>query len=307
MAIAAAATHFLARLYVAIDENVIKPDMPAQEDGLLARRSQGQIPPTTSKLHRKGQFPFLKLPPDIMNQVYDLVFAPLDAKTGIQIPLMQRKRPSRERLKRQLRTNNQKRRSELSLLCVSKQINRETSAYIWRNAYATLHEMEGAWKEEFIHLYSVIHGGRIGWKIKELDFRIGDRLRDVRRLELTGIDTLYFLLRTAADKVGQHFKRRKLGFMHRELEATKRRLIIARQALPRLERIVVYDEAFDEFNRFNIQVPGWLTIFLFPPHNSLVRLRIAFPELQTMRFQSREFAEEYWYCARNHWHASHTG
>ena len=306
MAVTAIVTHVLAQAFAALDKHTMTAERAERDEKAAGRQRQGQPSPTTSISHRVGVFCFLDLPPDLRNCVYDHVFAPLDAKSGTRIPLIRLKPPSRERLKRKFRSKKEKRRSELSLLCVNKQKRSETSSYIWRGAYVTLHVLDGAWKKEFVYLYGIIHGGRIGWQIEKLDVHIGHRLREVRRLELTGIDTLYFLLRTNDDEVGQAFERRKLGFMYRELEATKRRLIIARQALPNLECLVVCDESFDEFCLFNVRVP-LLPIFLFEPLNSPVRLRIAFPELQTVWFQGREFGDEYYFCDSGNWHWEFTG
>lgn len=300
-------THLLARLYVALDERLDRPERSERDDKAITRRLEGQVASTTTlERHRAGTFRFLDLPPDLRNCIYDYVFAPLDASTGIRIPLMLRKTRTKERLERKLRSSNFKRRSNLALLGVNRQIRAETSAYVWRGAYVTLHELDGAWKKDFLHLYRVIHGGRIGFGAKKLDLHIGDRLKNVRRLELTGIDTLYLLLRTNDDEIGQHFARREMRFMKRELEATKRRLIIARQALPNLECLVVFDDVFDNLGRLGIGA-SWFSILLFEPFNSPARLRIAFPELQSLRFQGREAVEEYQFCANGHWHLFPTG
>lgn len=252
-----------------------------------------------AKHDSRRPFRFFDLPPGVRNEIYHCLFGNGNQQSCTTIPLIKHKRGKGERI-RSLLTSDKHSWSTRSLLLVSRQMFKETAGYVWRDAHATLFDFEDTWGKDRGSLLKAIEGGRVPQSIASLKKTMLNRLASVRWLELSRIDTLYFITRMPGEQIGQYLAEDLLDWwMPVQLTAAAASLAEARAMMPQLDSITVSDACFDDIPPEN---PQWLPFLLPAGPLGARRLKETFPGVQHLRLVGSHGGQTYCANQEGHWY-----
>jgi hypothetical protein len=246
----------------------------------------------------------MNLPPELRNRVYELMFTDKH-RDGVAIPLVLHRESLRLRLKGVFRPKTRK-VSSLAMLSVNKQVRREAEDYLWWDAHAELHAFEDCFVNDPYRLNIAIDRDWIRTSIETPRMDPGMRLQHIRRLSLTGIDALYWLMCGDLQSVGSHWRGGATWFRD-ELKAFGSSLAQARRLLPSLGVIEVYDTNFDDLYHPREPEYSWFKLLFSLASMPPTTLKASFPNLSRLILIGGEASEEYVSCKGDYcWRRSQT-
>ena len=245
-------------------------------------------------------FPFLALPAELRNAVYEYIAADIQDTIRIQMvrPIIRRRQLPEDTLIQSLNGCH-----DMAILLACRQIHNEASSMLYGAIRLDMTKMsflnEKAWRSWFD--YSYTSTTRASQALSGLYQTMGPKLQFVRHLELSGIRAFKLLIRRPTETFDGLSSSVDLRIY---LIHTWRTAVKLRKHLPSITCISVFDTAFDD----KVQRTGldWLKRTM-PREGDFERLREAFPKLREIRLEGNLAGQRYLGVNEYRWVAHPSG